>query len=246
MARYALYGVVLLAAGLSAYQCSLPSRDAARQVFQQAAYGDAEAGVRRMRDGTVEVACYVTLPGLSADMFHWWIADYLQTTEHYKLWHPKDHLWMAWEHKQPGAIVGAHHLVHETIGGELSKLRIQFVAPDEVLGYDPSNDHTRAICAHAGELETDMNFADMCHVVRDTPWGAELRSRFWLGVVSKRDASGVENALLSIAANNPVSRRFAVDETFGLSLLKHCTEEMSYLAELLPKIYPEASDHERP
>ena len=44
---------------------------------------------------------------------------------------------MDWENKEPGEIIGASHLVHEYIGGDLSKLRIQFVNPFEFFGYDP-------------------------------------------------------------------------------------------------------------
>ena len=77
----------------------------------------------------------------------------------------------------------------------------------------------------------------MCHVARDKSWGVELRSRFWLGVVSDKEATEWQNFLLSYVANNPISRRLAVSETDGLALQKHCIEEMSYLADLLPGVY---------
>ena len=172
-------------------------------------------------------------------MFRWWFSDYLQTTEHYRMWHPEDHVWMGWEHKTLGEITGSHHLVHEYIGGELMKLRIQFAWPQEILGYDPTDENTVAICARVGELESSLNIAEMCHVARNTPSGAELRSRFWLGVISDREAAGWQNFLLSLLANNPISRQFAVSETEGINLHKHCMEEMSYLADLLPAIYKE-------
>ena len=170
-------------------------------------------------------------------MFRWWFTDYLQTTEHYKMWHPEDHVWMDWEHKKSGEITGSHHLVHEYIGGELSKLRIQFAWPQEILGYDPSDENTVVLCARVGELDSSLNIAEMCHVAQDRPWGIELRSRFWLGVVSDREADNWQNLLLSLVVNNPISRRFAVSEIEGFALQKHCIEEMSYLADLLPTIY---------
>jgi hypothetical protein len=64
-------------------------------------------------------------------MIAWWFGEYMQTTEHYKRWHPRDHVWMSWEDKQPGTHVGAKHLVHEYIGGRLNKLRITFVPEEE-------------------------------------------------------------------------------------------------------------------
>ena len=231
--------LLILLIVFAAIQITLPSRDSRHQVFNDSKNVEFESGVRRLRDGTVEVASLVSMPGVTSDMFRWWFSDYLQTTEHYRMWHPEDHVWMGWEHKTLGKITGSHHLVHEYIGGDLMKLRIQFAWPQEILGYDPTDENTVAICARVGELESSLNIAEMCHVARNTPSGAELRSRFWLGVISDREATGWQNFLLSLLANNPISRQFAVSETEGINLHKHCMEEMSYLADLLPAIYKE-------
>ena len=231
--------LLLILIVVAAIQITLPSRESTYQVFNDSKHVEFESGVRRLRDGTVEVASLVSMPGVTSDMFRWWFSDYLQTTEHYRMWHPKDHLWMDWEHKTPGEITGSHHLVHEYIGGELMKLRIQFAWPQEILGYDPTDENTVAICARVGELESSLNIAEMCHVARNTPSGAELRSRFWLGVISDQEATGWQNFLLSLLANNPISRQFTVAEAEGIDLHKHCIEEMSYLADLLPVIYKE-------
>jgi len=217
--------------------CTSGTRQSTQADFRDPAYMTLESGVRRLWDGTYEVAGLVRMPNVTAQMYRWWFTDYLQTTEHYQRWHPEDHVWMDWEYKQPGKIVGAHHLVHEYIGGEMNKLRIQFVAPEQVLGYDPSDTNTTAICAKVGELESSINIAEMCHVVRNTPWGAELRSRFWLGVFDDREGGRLKNLVIDLVMNNPVSRWFAVDEETALALLKHCTEEMSFLADLLPELY---------
>ena len=239
MYRSLAYVLVLILIVVAVIQFKLPSRDSAYQVFNDSKHVEFESGVRRLRDGTVEVASLVSMPGVTSDMFRWWFSDYLQTTEHYRMWHPKDHIWMDWEHKTLGKITGSHHLVHEYIGGELMKLRIQFAWPQEILGYDPTDENTVAICARVGELESKLNIAEMCHVARNTPSGAELRSRFWLGVISDREAVGWQNFLLSLLANNPISRQFAVSEAGAIDLHKHCMEEMSYLADLLPVIYKE-------
>ena len=231
--------LLLILIVVAAIQITLPSRESTYQVFNDSKHVEFESGVRRLRDGTVEVASLVSMPGVTSDMFRWWFSDYLQTTEHYRMWHPKDHVWMDWEHKTPGEITGSHHLVHEYIGGELMKLRIQFAWPQEILGYDPTDENTVAICARVGELESSLNIAEMCHVARNTPSGAELRSRFWLGVISDQEATGWQNFLLSLLANNPISRQFTVAEAEGIDLHKHCMEEMSYLADLLPVIYKE-------
>lgn len=215
-----------------------PSRKDSLKHFESDSYTELESGVRRLSDGTLEVAAFVRMPEVTPSMYYWWFTDYLQTTNHYKRWHPEDHVWMDWENKLAGQIIGAHHLVHEYIGGEMNKLRIQFVQPKAILGYDPSDDSTQAVCAVVGELESDMDIAEMCHVIRSRPWGSELRSRFWLGLVKDREGSAVVNAALG-ALVNPVTRRIAISYETGLSLQRHATEEMSILASFLPDLYKE-------
>ena len=236
MKRTLFFVLLLIVIVVSVTQFTLPSRQSTQQDFNDLNYEEFKSGVRRLRDGSVEVSSLVNMPEVTSNMFRWWFTDYLQTTEHYKMWHPEDHVWMDWEHKTPGEITGSHHLVHEYIGGEMKKLRIQFTWPQEILGYDPSNENTVALCARVGELESSMNIAEMCHVARDMPWGAEIRSRFWLGVVSDREAGYLKNFLLSLIANNPISRQLVVSEAEALALHEHCIEEMSYLADLLPAI----------
>ena len=52
-----------------------------------------------------------------------------------------------------------------------------------------NNDQTSAVCAFAGQLEEPINFGKVCHVVRQTESGAEMRSRFWLGHVAMREGN---------------------------------------------------------
>ena len=93
-----------------------------------------ESGVEKLEDGVYNVAVLTPMLGVRAEMIAWWFGTYMQTTEHYKMWHPRDHVWMDWEDKSPGTHVGAHHLVHEYIGGKLNKLRISFLDPVENMG----------------------------------------------------------------------------------------------------------------
>jgi len=213
------------------------SREDTYQDFTTEGYVALENGVERLSDGTFMVTSLVNFPNATADMYKWWFTDYLQTTEQYQRWEPGAHTWMSWDHKKPGEIVGAHHLVHELIGGQMVKLRIQFVEPSQILGFDPSNKDTQAICAVVGELESSLNIAEMCHVARNKPWGVEVRSRFWMGVVADREGGSVKGAAINILANNPISRRIGVGEADALALQQHCIEEMSTLSSYLPKIY---------
>ena len=193
--------------------------------------------IKRLSDATYLVSVRTPMPGVTANMVQWWFSDFLQNTEHYIWWHPKDHVWMDWENKQPGKVVGASHLVHEYIGQELSKLRIQFINASELFGYDPNNDNTFIICARVGLLDEKINIAKMCHIVRNTLDGAEMRSRFWLGHISKRQANETVSSFNGLIGNLAFTRLFALDKKDAENLMIHAQEEMKYLAKLLPALY---------
>ena len=200
--------------------------------------------VRRLPDASYLVAVRTPMLGVKAEMVRWWFADFLNTTEHYTWWHPEDHVWMDWENKKPGEVIGSSHLVHEYIGSELSKLRIQFIDSSEFFGFDPNNEDTFVICAKVGLLEEEINTAKMCHVVRNTETGAEMRSRFWLGHVAKRDGNETIRSFEGFVGNMALVRLFLIEQQVNPADLKlHAIEEMSYLSELLPSLYESENEY---
>lgn len=205
-----------------------------------AGYSGFDTAVERQSNGIYRVRALTRMPKVTPDMVRWWFTDYLQTTEHYKWWHPTAHVWMDWENKTPGEIVGASHLVHEYIGDELNKLRIHFVDHREVLGDVAIPDDSFMLCARVGMLDQPINIAKMCHYVRSTPWGAEMRSTFWLGDIGVRDNED-ENQLtaspITWAGNTAIARLFAVNEQTAIDLMTHAIEEMGYLSDFLPELY---------
>ena len=200
-------------------------------------YTEFETGVHRQPNGVYRVRALTRMPNVKAEMVRWWFADYMQTTEHYKRWHPTDHVWMAWENKKPGERIGASHLVHEYIGGNLSKLRIQFVDSEEFLGPMESREDQLVLCARAGFLEEPLNVSSMCHIVRDTEWGAEMRSVFWLGHVGGREGNRTVFSIKGLLGNTALARHLTLDDQFAVDLMTHAIEEMGYLADFLPDLY---------
>ena len=210
-------------------------RDAAELLDER--YSSMETGIQRRANGVYLVRALTRMPDVKADMVRWWFADYMQTTEQYQRWHPTAHVWMDWENKQPGKIIGASHLVHEYIGSELSKLRIQFVDPATLLdGFMPKEGQF-VICARAGLLEEPINVTSMCHIVRDTEWGAEMRSVFWLGHIAKRNGNDEVFSFVGLIGNTALARLIAVDKQLAKDLMIHAIEEMGFLANFLPHLY---------
>ena len=187
-----------------------------------------ESGWARLDDGQLHVAALTTMPGCKGRMIDWWFG-WLRTTEQYKWWHPKDHVWCEWVGERgTGRYVGGTHHAHEYIGGELMKLRIHFREPSEYLDvarFGAAGVST-AVCARTGALDVPVWGGHVVHLVRDTDYGCEMRSRFWLGDVEPRGM-----------ADTPEARIAAFPDRVGAALQKHCQEEMGYLAEFLPALY---------
>ena len=230
-----LLGFFVLAFVAASIQPYPPNIDAETTLIE--ALGHYPSEHRRLKDGTYLVAVRTPMPDVTADMVRWWFSDFLQTTEHYKLWHPRDHVWMDWENKKSGEIYGASHLVHEYIGADLNKLRIQFVPPEEFFGRAPNDADNFVLCARVGELETPIYFARMCHIVRNTQDGAEMRSRFWLGHVSARKGDNIAASPINLIGNGWLTRHLIITDRLASDLHRHASEEMAILATLLPSLF---------
>jgi len=191
-------------------------------------YLDIESGHLRLDDGTLHVASRTTMPGCKGRMIDFWFG-FLRTTEHYEWWHPTDHVWCEWVGERgTGRYVGGTHRVHEYIGGELTKLAIQFRPPSEYLDVSRFGEAgvSTAVCARVAPLDAPIRVGHLVHLVRDTDYGCEMRSRFWLGDV---DPPSV--------APTPEARRQLFPDRIGAGLHRHCNEEMAYLAAFLPGLY---------
>ncbi len=187
-----------------------------------------EAGFIRLDDGQLHVAARTTMIGCKGKMIDWWFS-YLETTEQYKRWHPIDHVWCEWVgQRRTGRYVGGTHHVHEYIGDELMKLRVHFRAPSEYLDVSRFADAgvSTAVCARTGLLDAPVWAGHLIHLVRDTEYGCEMRSRFWLGDFDPPEVAGTREARIGL-----------IPEHAGWGLLKHCHEEMGYLAAFLPDLY---------
>jgi len=200
--------------------------DQANQLLEPG-YLPFEAGFVRLDDGQLHVAARTTMVGCTGRMIDWWFG-FLETTEQYKWWHPKDHVWCEWVGERgTGRYVGGTHHVHEYIGGELMKLRIAFREPSDYLDTSrfAAAGVSTAVCGRVGLLDAPVWTGHLIHLVRDTDYGCEMRSRFWLG--------DFDPSLATIREE----RVAMVPDQVGAGLLKHCHEEMSYLAAFLPELY---------
>jgi len=199
-------------------------------------YLELESGWQRLEDGQLHVAAWTTMFGCKGRMVEWWFG-YLETTEQYKWWHPRDHVWCEWKGERgTGRFIGGTHHVHEYVGGELQKLKIHFLEPGELLDASRLEQAgiTAAICARVGLLEAPVWAGHLIHLCRDTDYGCEMRSRFWLGDLEPPELAPTREARIGL-----------FPDSAGEGLLRHCHEEMSYLAGFLPDLYAREVDAEQ-
>jgi hypothetical protein len=195
-----------------------------------------EAGVAITEDGMHHIAASTYMRDCTGAMLDWWFG-WIHHTEHYKLWHPRDHLFSDWEgpRDNTSTYVGGHHLVHEYIGGNLCKLKISFKDPREYFGSNWKDEfaqagYATAICGRVGEWHEETGEVvyggHLIHLIKNESDGVRMRSRFWLGDIPGLSAE---------------QRRAAVPDAFAMGLLQHATEEMAILAHILPDLYEKYS-----
>ena len=198
--------------------------------------------VVRQPDGTLFVACRTEMPGVRPEMWDWWFGWHGYTSERYQLWHPKAHLRAAIRDDRRHVPtdrdrwIGNVSYVDEYIGPILQRLAIAFQPPPS-FGLDQGAVDAvgTAICARTILRRERIELGRLIHVVRATPSGSEMLSRFWLGQVVS-PIPGLRRPLDAVLNSRVVRARLVRDDA-GLDLLRHCSEEMNHLARILPDLY---------
>lgn len=187
-----------------------------------------EAGYKRYDDGLAVVAARTSLFNITGKMIEWWFG-YIQHTEDYILWHKEDHIYSDWiGERGTGKYIGGTHIAHEKLGDDqIHKLKINFLDPARILDTSRfSSLGVTAIHARLGDEEMPGYGAKMVHFIRDTDYGCEMRSRFWLGDFEGNDL-----------ANDYKTRLKVYPDGIAAGLCKHCHEEMSNFGTFLPELY---------
>lgn len=188
-----------------------PIEDANRLL--EPGYLPMESGYKLLKNGQIHVAILTRMPRCKGKMVDWWFG-WCGNTERYKLWHPRDHVAGNWDELwKPGHYIGASHLVEEYVGKVLMKLRLTFCEPSEF--FDTSKFDELGVTVVCGRISAlinpDHKLSTVIHFIRDTDFGCEMRSQFWLNPPALYDiAKGIH---------------------------QHCIEEMGYLAKILPDLY---------
>ncbi len=129
---------------------------------------------RNSKANTVDLVVNHELKGISPEMVDWWW-DNIDTTDRYKLWHPKDHKFFTWEKSPECSHVGAVHEVIETIKFP-TLLRIRWENPNSIS--IPKN-YIHKLAASILN-KSAVPFAWLLHEYESTEYGIKLRTTFRL------------------------------------------------------------------
>jgi len=203
----------------------------------------AECGWCVLPDGCGYVAIRTAMPEVSAEMVDWWFDWHPRDPVRYRVWHPLAHESNSVELP---AVPGekphwgtVHHPV-EDIGTGTVHARIAFHRP-EVLGFSAGAldrpEVATILCGLAGDDRRRMQHTKMVHVFLHEGDGVVLRSCFWLGAAIRPYAPEPLATLGERALNRPAVRRRMVPRAVMPALARHCAEEYSNLAALLPELH---------
>lgn len=214
-------------------------------------YQAGENGFRRETDGSTYVSVLTQMPKVSIEMIDWWFWWHAAEQLRYQIWYPDMHYDISADFKGyyqdesktfRERLQLSTHLVTEDVGVGKDKILIDFMPPAD-FGFDESRlDPNKAtvICARVGAPGKGVWATEMCHFVRVTEEGVEMRSRFWIGHQIYR-MGGFAQGILNAILNKPFVKRQLLPKKIGTKMFHHCAQEYHNLSLLLPKLYPEES-----
>lgn len=210
-----------------------------------------ENGFRREADGSTYVSVLTKMPKVSIEMIDWWFWWHAAEGPRYQIWYPDMHYDISADFKghyydesktYRERLHQSTHLVTEDVGVGKDKILIDFMSPGD-FGFDESRLHTEqqtVICARVGAPNKGVWATEMCHFVRTTEEGVEMRSRFWIGHQVYR-MGGFAQGVLNTILNKPFVKSKLIPKTIGIKMFHHCSQEYHNLSLLLPRLYPEES-----
>jgi hypothetical protein len=232
----------VLLAGMAPTEYGYDIADAAR-ILSRPGHHKMETGWTRLDSGVVTVAVHTDMPGVTGEMWDWWMGWHSCESSRYKLWHPDAHQFTAVGEPRSAdtalsdrqRYVDNVSYVDEYVGGVLTPLAIRFVDPAR-LGFDAPRPGATVIAGRVGLSVAPVAFGWIVHQVRPTDSGAEMRSRFFLNHLEHLDLPGASVATPP-AGRAPVAQPDMA--ALGAALLHHCAAEMNHLASFLPALHEE-------
>lgn len=212
-------------------------------------YHTCETGYCFMPDGSCYAAALTRMPGVTTHMLVWWFWWHALEDLRYKIWYPGAHV--AVRVKDPERLRNQYlsprerfyhnpHYPVEDVGIGMERLIIDFMAPED-FGFDAARlakEGMVAFCTRVGSFVKPAMHTDMCHVVRPTPDGVEMRSRFWIGRNMTLKFLPERSHINRLLNTRPMRKLF-IPGNAPERMANHCAQEYANLAAILPELYRE-------
>jgi len=215
-----------------------------------------ETGYCFLPDGSGYTAVLTRMPGVTGKMLEWWFCWHPLEDLRYKIWYPGAHTGISVRDPKRAADTtlpfGARlwdnpHYPVEDIGIGSDRLSIDFMDPRD-FGFDISRFEAgrvaAVICSRVGSVRRGVEHTRMCHFVRETEEGVEMRSRFWIGAAIGLNLLPKDSPFNRLL-NTSFVRRIAIPGDAPRQMAHHCAQEYSNLARILPELYREYGDDNR-
>jgi len=178
-----------------------------------------ETGYLRLEDGRLLAAVLNRVIGCNAEMILWWLKR-RKSQDEFKRWHPAEHVSMDYRD-------GFTFAVHDR-GGQRIEARLE--EQDPSVHFDAAklanSDISGISCSRGGPAGQDFWAMHVIHVMRDTDWGCEVKTRFWLGDIDPPKPQ-----------MTPEIRAAMFPDDMAEWQIRHASEEYMYLAGFLPDLY---------
>ncbi|MBN2160626.1 MAG: hydrolase [Spirochaetes bacterium] len=215
-------------------------------------YHAKETGYCFLPDGSCYVAVLTRMPGVTGEMLDWWFSWHALENLRYKIWYPGSHTGIGVKERarlEDASIPfrerywNTTHYPAEDIGIGTDVLSITFVPPME-FGFDTARFKearvATAICTRVGSVTKRAEHTDMCHLVREAGAGVEMRSRFLIGRKMKVKMFSEQSPVNRIV-NTKFMRKIFIPPETPQEMARHCAQEYSNLAEILPELFNDYS-----
>ncbi|MBP7737241.1 MAG: hydrolase [Spirochaetes bacterium] len=207
-----------------------------------------ETGYCVMADNSCYVSVFTDMDGVTGDMLDWWFCWHALEPLRYKIWYPGAHMGITVKDRKRLEDASLPYRERyrnnpqypvEDVGVGPDVLSITFVPPRD-FGFDESRFRearvATVICAIVGSVTKKARHTRMCHFVRESGKGVEMRSRFWIGGNLKLDWLP-ERSPVSRLINSRLIRKLMIPRDTGRQMAFHCAQEYKNLASILPDLY---------
>jgi transposase-like protein len=144
-------------------------------------YSTFETGYHRLPNGQMYVAALTPMPGCRGRWVDWWFSNYIKDTETFRKWDPRT-LCFKWDDNwKPGHYIGAKSYSELSIGPKIVRNTRIFDDPAKIFNIAKLAEANieAAICGEDFTMDGGLE-GRVVHIARQTDFGCEVRTRFWL------------------------------------------------------------------